>query len=307
MNFAPPASRAQQQSVRLSAIPQRESLIETPSAAALGPTVLLGMPHLSLRGVSENWLLKECGHRHWFMIAAAAGLPAPDFRDADGEPVYAAFCAATIRNAKFGALSEHDELSFSSSLARISRTQFVSIHKLTCFGREVGEVELVSVFVKRREKGKNRSITRIALTGFPAVERRLEFGHAAGIAAMIRADRWTEHFGFLRAGAREDAQLTIRPCPSQDFNGAGFLYFAAFQSFVDRAEWELLAMPALAHLTTAARHVIYHGNIEPGDRVVVKLLGQRCDEDLLSHWFQIAREDGAAKLADVFTLRQRQP
>ncbi len=170
------------------------------------------------------------------------------------------------------------------------RTQFVSIHKLTCFGRDVGEIELVSVFVKRREKGKNRSITRIALSGFPLVERRLEFGHAAGIAAMIRADRWTEHFGFLRAGSREDAQLTIKPCPSQDFNGAGFLYFAAFQSFVDRAEWELLTMPGLAHLTTAARHVIYHGNIEAGDRVVVKLLGQRYEGDLLSHWFQIARE-----------------
>jgi probable biosynthetic protein (TIGR04099 family) len=306
VNFALPASRSQEPAAALSAARPHLSPAGM-SIGPLAPMVLLGMPHLSLKGLSETWLLKECGHRHWFMIAAAAaaaGRPSPDFHEADGEPVYAAFCAVAIRNAAFGALCENDELYFSSSLARISRTQFVSIHKLTCFGREVGEIELVSVFVKRREKGKNRSITRIGLNGFPPIERGVGFGHAAGIAAMMRADRWTEHFGFLRAGFREEAQLTIKPCPSQDFNGAGFLYFAAFQSFVDRAEWELLATMKPADLTTVARDVVYHGNIEAGDCVIVKLLGQRREENALSHWFQIQRESGA-RLADVFTRRQR--
>lgn len=266
-------------------------------------TVLLGMPHLSLKGLSETWLLKECGHRHWLMIAAAAGRALPDFRDADGEPVYAAFCAATIRNAKFGVMGENDELAFSSDLARISGAQFVSLHRLSCDGRLVGEVELVSVFVKRRERGKNRSIARVSLEGLPPIRKSERFDRAAGVAAMIRSDRWTAYFGFERAKGRCEAQLRIRPCPSQDFNGAGFLYFAAFQSFVDRAEWELLEDASLVDYMTIDRDIIYHGNIEPGERIVLRLLSQRKEDHVLAHWFEIARESDGARLADVFTRR----
>jgi hypothetical protein len=32
--------------------------------AALADVVVLGMPHLCLSGLSETWLLKECGQRN---------------------------------------------------------------------------------------------------------------------------------------------------------------------------------------------------------------------------------------------------
>ena len=50
--------------------------------------VVLGMPHLCMTGLSETWLLKECGHRHWLLLAEAAGLAAPDFRDPAGDPIF---------------------------------------------------------------------------------------------------------------------------------------------------------------------------------------------------------------------------
>ena len=84
------------------------------------------MPHLGLGGLSETWLLKECGHRHWFQLAAAAGLARPDFRDEAGEPIYAAFLAVSVRDAALDVVREHDELVFASQLVRISRTQFTS-------------------------------------------------------------------------------------------------------------------------------------------------------------------------------------
>jgi hypothetical protein len=31
----------------------------------------LGMPHLCANSLSENWLWKELGHRHWGLIAEA--------------------------------------------------------------------------------------------------------------------------------------------------------------------------------------------------------------------------------------------
>ena len=52
------------------------------SAPKLPDRITLGMPHLSANGLSEGWLLKELGHRHWFLLAEAAGMAVPDFRTA---------------------------------------------------------------------------------------------------------------------------------------------------------------------------------------------------------------------------------
>jgi len=277
-------------------------LAEDPPVVASSDVVRLGMPQLSLGGLSETWLLKELGHRHWMLLARMAGREVPDFRDPGGDPVYAAFCAVSIRDAGFGSLAEHDGLMIASRLARVSRTQFASVHRLSRAGAAVGEVELSSVFVKRAQAGRNRSITRVALDGFPPAGTVPEFSRAAAMAALIRSDRWTGHFGFRRDEAEAGRSLRIRPCPSQDFNGADLLYFAAFQAFVDRAEWELLDGPS-APAVTLARDIVYHGNVEVGEAVVATLLGLRREGGALDHWFRLSREGDGARLADVFTRR----
>jgi probable biosynthetic protein (TIGR04099 family) len=273
-----------------------------PAAPLVPDRVLLGMPHLCLGGLSETWLLRECGHRHWMMLARATGRTVPDFRDAGGDPVYAAFVAVTVRDARLDAAREHDELIFDSRLARVSHTQFTSNHRLGVAGREIGEVVMTSVFVKRMEAGINRSMARVEVSGLPPVEQTPELaGHAATVAALRRGV-WREHMGFARADAGALARLVIDPCPAQDFNGADFLYFSSFQTFVDRAEWAFLR-PIDPRAATRQRDIVYHGNIEPGDRVAVVLRAQRRRDGVICHWCAIEREADAAPLADVFTVR----
>src|SRR5271169_5901409 len=274
-----------------------------PAAPAVSDGIALGMPHLCLGGLSETWLLKECGHRHWLLQAQATGRAVPDFCDAGGDPVYAAFVAVTVRDARFDAAHEHDELGFDSRLTRISRARFVSVHRLAVRGRPVGEVVMTSVFVKRMLAGLNRSIARVEVSGLPPVEPAPQFAAYAAVVASLRRDQWAEHLGFVRTEAAAFDRLVIDPCPAQDFNGADFLYFSSFQAFVDRAEWVFLR-PVHPRTTTRRRDIVYHGNIEPGDRVAVVLRGVRRGEGLLTHWCRIAREGDAAPLADVFTVRQ---
>ncbi|MBS7539022.1 Pnap_2097 family protein [Ancylobacter lacus] len=290
------------------ALPLRERSDESPATAlerappALpAGRIVLGMPHLSLGGLAETWLLKELGHRHWQMLAALAGRAVPDFRDEHGAPCYAAFCGVSVREAAFGRLREHDVLTLASRIARVSRTQFTSLHSLARDGEAVGTVELASVFVKRGEPGRNRSIARVALDLFPPPGAAAEFGGVAALAARLRAPDWDGHFGFVRAEGRERGRVTINPCPAQDFNGADFLYFASFQAFVDRAEWELFGRP---RLTTAARDIVFHGNVEIGDTIAVVLMGERATPAGLDHWFRLERASDGARLADVFSRRE---
>jgi probable biosynthetic protein (TIGR04099 family) len=278
--------------------------------AAQPPTkrdvIVLGMPQLALAGLSETWLLKECGHRHWLLLAKAAGLAVPDFRDEHGEPIYAAFLAVSARDAAFDGAREHDELAVSSRLARSSGSQCTSIHHLRIGARTVGEVALTSSFVKRAPKGGNHSIARVKV---PALHRFGPDPQAQSFAAestALRSGRWIAHLGLERQRATVIDRFVIDPCPSQDFNGAEFLYFASFQAFVDRAEWAFFR-PQAPLSTTHRRDIVYRGNVDPGERVVAILLAFRQNDTRLLHWYRLERERDAKPIADVFTIRERGP
>lgn len=263
------------------------------SAPKLPDRITLGMPHLSANGLSEGWLLKELGHRHWFLLAEAAGMAVPDFRTASGEPVYAAFRAVSLSGCDLAAACENDVLTLSSSLEPLSRTQVSSRHRLTIAGRPIGTIELLSTFVKRDVGGGNHTVARIAVDGLSPKRTQAP---ANGIAARAAA--------FRSAPAAELARFTFDPCPSQDFNGAGFLYFTSFLALVDRAEWQFDRACALT-ATTASRDIFYRGNIDPGETVAVALLAHRTTTDGVAHHCRLLRVTDGAIIADVFSVRAR--
>ncbi|MFG1425610.1 Pnap_2097 family protein [Roseixanthobacter glucoisosaccharinicivorans] len=288
-----------------SLLPAGLSLPAFRASDPLAEPIRLGMPHLAYGGLSETWLLKELGHRHWLLLARGAGREVPDFRDVDGATVYAAFIAVQVTDATLGAFREHDSLVLRSRLERISRTQFASRHELLRDGVPMGSVEMTSVFVKRKEKGRNRALARVGLPGFSAPAAKPSLARTAALAATIRAGRFAQHFGFPNSDGESGISLTVRPCPSQDFNGADFLYFASFQAFVDRAEWEALQAPA--GLFTVARDMVFHSNVEIGEAVRIAVKAQRVQGDQLLHWCVLTRAADGARLADIFTRRAPAP
>ncbi|NOV20282.1 hypothetical protein E5S70_30215 [Ensifer adhaerens] len=266
-------------------------------------TYLLGMPQLCLKGLSESWLLKELGHRHWMMLARLAGLKAPSFADEHGTPVYAAFCALSIREAGFGEARENENLLITTKLRRVSRTQMLSYHQLYLSGYAVGSVEMISTFVRRTVEGGNHTVSRYGVPGFPPVSDKSSTLGLASCAAAVRSGRADNHMGFAIDEHPAHTSMRFDPCPAQDFNGAGFLYFSSFVSFVDRAEWQFAREHSLT-ATTSRRDVFFSGNIDPGETLVVKLMGLREDAGCLAHHCQMVREQDGMTLARIFTIRQ---
>jgi hypothetical protein len=124
---------------------------------------LAGMPNLALSGLSENWLLKECGNQHWLALAELFGLPLPDFRNSDGAPVYAAFVAVRIGDAQLQLIGENHRFTLDTHLCPSGRARFFSVHRLLLGERECARIEMVSTQVSRREAGNNQSVTRTEL------------------------------------------------------------------------------------------------------------------------------------------------
>lgn len=259
--------------------------------------IRLGMPHLSGCGISENWLLKELGHRHWMMLAGQAGMDGPDFRDDEGRQVYAAFCAVRLADARLDLGVENGALAIRSTMRGVSRTQVESRHELRIDGVAAGLVEMVSTFIRRTGQG-NHSVARVALDDLVPVEPSLS--DLASLAAMLRARCRAHHFGIdLSAASTEIAAFEFDPCPEQDFNGAGFLYFPSFLAFVDRAEWQL----GRGRSALARRDAFYYGNVDPGVPIRVVLVAEEPVRS--TRWWRLERTDERAILADVFTQRLR--
>jgi probable biosynthetic protein (TIGR04099 family) len=273
-----------------------------PPYDGMARAIVLGMPQLCRGGLSETWLLKDIGHRHWTLLAYALGQSLPEFEDAQGATVDPAFNAVALRQGDLAAARANAILDIASELTRLSNTQFRTLHRLSTDGRMVAEVEVISVFVKRVVPGVNRSAVSATPVGLPPLIRRSPPTGFAAEASALRTDRWDTHFGFRRSNGRPQAELVIDPCPSQDFNGVGFLYCATFQSFIDRAEWAFFRITNRL-LATRRRDIIYRGNIEAGDRIVVSLMDVLRQDRSLTHWCRIVRDPGGETLADVFTDR----
>jgi len=276
-----------------------------PAATIPASSITVGMPQLSRNGLSETWLLKEAGHRHWQMLADAFGLALPAFRDRDGATLYATFTGLSMTGADLDRVAEHDRLRFSGRIARVSRTQYQSVQHVTRDGHSVATLALLSIFLRRAVPGDNRSVLRALPHPSPPMLTDVPPGAPlAPLCQRFRREDWEEHRGFRRADRQRTLSVCVDPCPHGDFNGAGFLYFASFQTILDRAEWALFR-DVSATLVSAERDLFYFGNINPGERLTVWLCGERRDETGLSHWFEIVRDSDGARIADAFTTRRR--
>ncbi|WP_316179315.1 Pnap_2097 family protein [Bradyrhizobium sp. SZCCHNRI1009] len=280
---------------------------DTPSTDS-NQTLLVGMPQLSYGGLSENWLLKECGHRHWLALASLFGQPTPDFQDRHGHKLYAAFVACRVVDAQLGTIHENEKISLATSLDQISRSQHLSRHVIRHNDKAVAHVEMVSAFLRRTIPGRNSRIQRGYVVGEQSnlVTVGLSISDLPSTAHQLRLGKWEEYLGFSHAISDDLKRFSYLPCPHTDFNGAAFLYFASFQSIIDRAEWEWNHQPdAIAH--TQRRDLFFYSNLDLGEKVTVILRGGQTStnvERTFRHWCQIIAESDGRLMADVFTTKR---
>ncbi|WP_137719442.1 Pnap_2097 family protein [Methylobacillus flagellatus] len=266
---------------------------------------LAGMPQLGYQGLSENWLLKECGHLHWTGLADKLGKATPEFIDDEGRKAYAAFIAVRVR-AYSPAIRENQSFVVRSALMQVAQARHFSAHALQP-NEEAGtlaeaarwQVEMLSTLVFRREADNNQSVMRASFSAAPNIQSTPEAEELMETSMRMRKGVWSECMGFSRVERRNLKQMSFLPCPDIDFNGANFLYFANFQAFVERAEWQWFGR--MTHLVE--REMYFYSNLNVGDRLVVQLCDLHMAADGMRTWCEVQSE-GGRKLADVFTHKR---
>ncbi|MEY8880898.1 Pnap_2097 family protein [Donghicola sp. XS_ASV15] len=220
--------------------------------ASTAPTrseqITLGMAQLSPFGVSEQWLLRDCGDRHWGLIAESVG-GSMAFRDETGHPVYAAFCATSV--AYDAAPTLGGQARILSSLFQVAPQRIGSEHLLVGSEGTLARVQMITCFLRHDESGSNRQLLRTSLNGLqdlpPAPESLMEFSETARQTARE-----------ARSSTRGDRVFDYTPNPALDFNAVGLLYFPTFSKIAE------LASPTQGF---RQRDVIYMGNVDLDDRI----------------------------------------
>jgi probable biosynthetic protein (TIGR04099 family) len=261
-------------------VPTSRSLMER----SLEPYTLLGMPHLTPFGLSETWLMKELGHRHWLMLAIHLGMENADFRTPDGREAYASICASSLGQIDEGlAIAKpNDILEIRSSFSFLARNQHSSLHRLHIGDRRICDVELVSTFVARQTEADNHTLARVEKPS-PLV-RQLETSELAGEAPAMRKAAAARQ-NLSADGKRGIFETRFSPRPNEDFNGAGLLYFANFQGFVAQA----ISQSKLEPRRVKRLEIFFFGNIRSGESISVCLQAPLDNGTLLA---DVVREDG---------------
>ncbi|MPW19703.1 hypothetical protein GCT13_23085 [Paraburkholderia sp. CNPSo 3157] len=257
-----------------------------------------GMPQLSYTGLSENWLLKECGHRHWEALAAHASRESIDFHDDNGDRSYAAFTAIRLQTRGLDSIAENDTFDICTALCRTGAVRHFSTHRIVRGDAPVAEIAMASAFVTRGKARSNRSVARSTLAALSGEVVSMP-DQALQMVQMSKRFRCADHAAMPDLGPSNAEPVEFLPCPNTDFNGADFLYFASFQAFVDRAEWQRHRFDEPPVL--ASRSLFYYGNVDVGDTLSVHVVGESEDERGVRHWTQVRRKGDGMKIADVAT------
>ena len=193
--------------------------------------IRLGMPHLDAGGLSENWLFRDAGDRHWEAIARRLGVATDEIRSETGERLYPTVVAVRARyDTPLAAVRENDLF---EAIAEV-----VPCGRACAHGRVVAAVgpqrsrfalELLTTFAARAPAGGG---LRMAMPEPRLARRWIPVGGEPPIATLARAARRGEALGDPFSGPAMAltgpplAELDYEPSPYADYNGAGLLYFA---------------------------------------------------------------------------------
>jgi probable biosynthetic protein (TIGR04099 family) len=255
----------------------------------------LGMPQLSGVGLSETWLLEQCGDLHWAMICDRLGSASHELRDGSGQRIYPSFVALRVHSEGLDGFGEGDALQYSSKLIQRSRTRFESSHRWEC-GSNAVEVEMLSVFLRRRHGNAND--LEEADPPSPA-----DFRSDAVVSNLERTFRDQKR---SRTGKPEIVHsCTWLPTLALDFNGARLLYFARYHQIVERAESSAFGETLETCYALQRRETCYFANLDPGESVTVSLSEVKSADAFRRHQAEISRVRDGRLMARVVTCKRR--
>jgi probable biosynthetic protein (TIGR04098 family) len=294
---------------------------ERASLPAAPRRLRIGMPHLDVGGLSENWLFRYAGDLHWEAIGRRLGVTTDEIRAEGDRRLYPTVVALRARyEAPLCAIAENDVLESSLEVTPCGGACAHGRVAAVAGGTRLS-VELLTTFAARQPDGKLRMslpVARLASrwrsVGLPPPLARLA-------AAARRGQPIEDRFAgpTLEPAGPPLGRVRLEPSPYGDYNGAGLLYFASYPTLADTAERRLIKRLRLAPrrsldwalgTSPVRRDVFYYGNLPLGEALYAELLSFEPDDAAAGQAgagvktrVRLRRQGDRQPIADVITRR----
>ncbi len=271
------------------------------------------MPQMAIEALSENWLFKELGSRHWDRICEGLGTPSFDLKDDIGNRLYSTFIRIRIQcTSSLADFQENEEVEITGDTSRFGNSLYYS--KMQLLGRiNTIQAELLTSFSIRNDSDNHKLVKSQPASVINAIP---ESDTLPGFAEEYRLVKK----GVLKTIPGGDTEFTItegqifetvyRINAYYDLNGVGLLYFAAYPVINDFCEaqyfnreqptekkWEQTGY-------TVLKDIFYYANCNLDEEIVYRLhsveylSGQR-----IKLYSSMHRKSDNVLLATVFSIK----
>jgi probable biosynthetic protein (TIGR04098 family) len=274
----------------------------------------IGMPQLGPCGLSETWLLKDAGHRHWTMIERALGKRSRDIVDGAGNRLYASFARVCWTSTQpLACYRESDTIEGHAQIARCGDGVFISSAQLISGKAEI-TITMASIFTRREWEQSNDRLLAAAPEvpagcPIPDIELLPDFLVEHRLLRTGKLDRHafmgTQYD--VRSPASEENLYELTGV--HEFNGANLLYFCAYPAIADVGESRSCYIAEtmgrrnfIVRCSPSGRDIFYLGNANLSD-VIVCGYQHLCSSNALATRVSLGRNAAANCISYQFVVR----
>lgn len=288
----------------------------------LSDSIELRMPQMANSSLSERWLLNYLGDYHWQLLSKAFNLKSSDFKDENGNRLYATFVRISYTNSNMEYFRENDILDFVGSIESYGKDTFISsidgINQRDSFSSISSK--LMTVFSVREVSNNSihKSITKLISHKINELHKApLFLNEYIILNKNLLASLETQHHTFNTTDKiiiKAEYQIN----PYYDINGVGLLCFAAYPIIADTC---LFSIPNLFDsvihdqvkyiditlYSTVFRDIFYFANCNSSDKIIVEL--NSIETDIIRIYLSVTlrRNSDNNIIAKIFTILEHPP
>ena len=269
-------------------------------------SVEIRMPQMANSALSESWLLKYLGDKHWFLLSEGFNKKSSEFKDENGNRMYATFVRISFSTSPLISYKENEIINFNSKIEGFGNHTFISSIKGKSSACEI-YATLLTTFSTRANDNNNE----ISKSNLDLITTR--------ISQLSKTPIHLNDYRLLRKGLLEEISSSfgnfpitdniIFSCeyevnPYYDINGVGLLYFAAYPIISDSCSLKYFNDTKSISSQTVYRDIFYFANCNPMDKIIFQLNFIDQNENIIRTLTSLYRQSDNRLLAKILTAKQ---
>lgn len=274
---------------------------------------VVNMPQMAIEALSENWLFKEIGDKHWEMLCAGLNANSFDLTDSMGNRLYATFVRIRLNmSSSLADFTENQNVKMKGYISRFGESMYFSNINFGD-GSTFVNADLMTTFSIRNASDNKRLTKSQPAPGqntINALNANPSFGDEYRlIKKQVKTSISFENYNF---DISEDIlfEREYELSPYHDLNGVGLLYFAAYPIINDICEashfnqkleerWEL-------NYFTSFKDILYYGNCNIDDSIIYRLHSyENIDDNHIKISSSLYRKSDNAVMAKIFSVKKK--